>query len=171
MKRTGFRKQSLEEVRKKQALKKAKTPRKRAKHKKTTRTTKKKKPSLRILKNKLWAECKRIVRLRYQRHDGNWNCYTCDQLIDALTKAQTGHFIPSSVCSTEMRYDLDNLRIQDYRCNINLSGNWIEYEKRLNEEMGEGFTDKLKQRNEQTKGEMYRADWYEAKIAEYKQIV
>lgn len=127
--------------------------------------------SIRLLKKKLWEECKRIIRLRYQQHDGSWNCYTCDNKLEEPKQAQTGHFIPSSICSTEMRYDLDNLRVQCYRCNINLSGNWPEYEKRLNKEMGEGFTDKLKARNETTKGQMYRADWYEMYIKNYKEIL
>ena len=135
------------------------------------RVKKKKAPSLRLLKNKLWAECKRIVRLRYQQPHNTWRCYTCDNHLDAPVKAQTGHFIPSSVCSTEIRYDLDNLRVQCYRCNINLSGNWIEYEKRLNKEKGKDFTKQLKERNESTKNQMYRADWYTNKIEEYKQIL
>jgi hypothetical protein len=122
------------------------------------------------LKAKLWEECKRIVRMRYQRPDGTYRCYTCDALLEKK-QCQTGHFIPSSVCSTEMRYDLGNLRIQCYRCNINLSGNWIEYEKRLNKEMGEDYTLSLKHRNETTKGQMYREEWYEMYIQNYKDIV
>lgn len=146
----------------KRATKRAKINSKRVKRKKA--------PSIRLLKNKLWNECKRIVRERYIDQNGNWHCYTCDALLDEPKKAQTGHFIPSSICSVEMRYDLDNLRVQCYRCNINLSGNWPEYEKRLNIEKGDGFTDKLKERNESTKGLSYRSDWYEIYINNYKQI-
>jgi len=138
--------------------------------KKVKKPTKPKKTKITTLKKRLWEECKRITRLRYQHHDGTWNCFTCDNNLDEPAKAQTGHFIPSSVCSVEMRYDLDNLRVQCYRCNINLSGNWIEYEKRLNKEKGEGFTEKLKARNESTKGLSYRADWYEMYIKNYKDI-
>jgi hypothetical protein len=90
-----------------------------------------------------------------------------------LTEAkscQTGHYIPSSVCSTELRYDLGNLRIQCYNCNINKSGNWIEYEKRVREEMGHDYPEKLKARNESTKGQSYREDWYEMYLANYKNI-
>lgn len=143
----------------------------RTKTKKTTKKrTRAKNTSLRVLKNRLWAECKRIIRERYLDHNGNWHCFTCDALLDEPKKAQTGHFIPSSVCSTEMRYDLDNLRVQCYRCNINLSGNWIEYEKRLNREKGDGFTEKLKQRNESTKGLQYDRIWYETYINNYKEL-
>jgi hypothetical protein len=69
-----------------------------------------------------------------------------------------------------MRYDLDNLRIQCFRCNINLSGNWVEYEKNLKKEKGEQFPEKLKLRNESTKGLSYRSDWYEQYINNYKNI-
>ena len=138
--------------------------------KRPKKATKTKKPKITLLKKKLWAECKRIVRERYLLHIGGWDCYTCGNYLDEPVKAQTGHFIPSSVCSTEMRYDLNNLRVQCYRCNINLSGNWIEYEKHLNKEMGEGFTEKLKARNESTKGQKYDAEWYKMYIENYKLI-
>jgi hypothetical protein len=131
----------------------------------------KSKTSLAKLKEKLWIECRRIIRLRYQKHTGGWDCYTCGAHLAEPAKAQTGHFIPSSVCSIEMRYDLDNLRIQCYSCNINKSGNWIEYEKQLRKEMGTDFPERLKARNESTKGLSYREDWYEMYLANYKQIV
>lgn len=161
LKRTGFKRKAIKTA---FATKKAKKRQKSAKSKPFT-------PPLTRLKKKLWEECKRITRLRYQNHDGTWSCYTCGARLEQPSQAQTGHFIPSSVCSTEMRYDLGNLRVQCYRCNINLSGNWIEYEKRLNQEMGDGYTEKLKQRNETTKGLMYRADWYLVYINNYKQII
>lgn len=67
-----------------------------------------------------------------------------------------------------MRYSLDNLRPQCYRCNINLSGNWPAYEAHL---IRDGVdVAELKNRNEKTKGLMYRADWYQAKIAEYREL-
>ena len=122
------------------------------------------------LKAKLWNECKRIVRQRYQQPDGAWRCYTCDSRIDQPRNAHTGHFIPSSVCSTEMRYDLDNLRVQCYACNIHRSGNWVEFEKRLKKEKGKNFPDTLKSRNESTKGAMYREDWYEMYLKNYKEL-
>ncbi len=138
--------------------------------KRASKRVKAKKPSMRLLKNKLWSECKRLVRAKYGNKDGTFTCYTCGSHLDKPAKAQTGHFIPSSICSVELRYDLDNLRIQCYRCNINLSGNWIEYEKRLNEEMGKTFTKKLKARNEKTKNKQYDSLWYLNKIEEYKKL-
>lgn len=68
-----------------------------------------------------------------------------------------------------MRYSLDNLRVQCYACNIHKSGNWIEYERHL---IADGIdVQELKDRNEKTKGGMFREDWYKEKIQEYSQIL
>ena len=120
-----------------------------------------KKPSIRLLKSKLWNECKRIIRARH----GNV-CYSCGAQGLEGSNWQTGHFIASSCCSTHMRYNLNNLRPQCMRCNIHMSGNWVPYEAHLKKDGID--VEALKQENEDTKNEMYRADWYEAKIAEYK---
>lgn len=114
------------------------------------------------LKKKLWELCKQITR---ERH-GN-TCYTCGKKGLEGGNWQTGHFIASSVCSTELRYDLKNLRPQCYHCNINLSGNWIAYEEHLIKDHGKKYISDLKQRNQATKGLSYREDWYLNKITEY----
>ncbi len=130
---------------------------------KPKRRTSGRKPSIRLLKSKLWNECKRIIRARH----GN-TCYTCYTQGLEGSNWQTGHFIPSSVCSVHMRYSLNNLRPQCMRCNIHLSGNWIEYEKHLR---ADGIdTDELKKENEETKNKQYDRLWYEDKIAEYRLI-
>lgn len=124
---------------------------------------KKKRPSMRLLKDKLWRECKRIIR---ERH-GN-TCYTCGKKGLEGSNWQTGHYIPSSICSASMRYDLDNLRPQCYRCNINLSGNWPEYEIHLQKD---GIDpEELKQRNRLSTGKQYDSLWYESKIEEYRNL-
>lgn len=127
-----------------------------------------KRPSSRLLKNKLWAECKRIIRSRYANPDGTWNCFTCGRHIDAPHKAQTGHFIASSICGANLRYDLRNLRIQDYFCNINLGGNGAEYYKRLVETEGQEYVDQLfADKNVTIKAD---TQWYLDKIEEYKKL-
>lgn len=67
-----------------------------------------------------------------------------------------------------MRYSLDNLRPQCMQCNIHKSGNWLEFEKNLR---FDGYDpDELKQRNHDTKGLKYDAEWYEKKLAEYRNL-
>lgn len=95
------------------------------------------------LQKKLWEECKRIVRKTYIKQDGTWSCFTCGRLIDEPAKAQTGHFIPSGACGAFLRYDLRNLRIQDYYCNINLGGNGAVYYRQLVKEKGKKYVDQL----------------------------
>ncbi len=70
-----------------------------------------------------------------------------------------------------MAYSLDNLRPQCYRCNIHLSGNWPAFERHLEQEMGFDFPSILKRRNEQSKGKMYRLDWFINKINEYERLL
>lgn len=117
-------------------------------------------------KEKLWELCKQLTRRRY----GNM-CYTCGQRDLVGQNWHTGHFITDSTCSTELSYDLDNLRPQCYRCNINLSGNWIAFEARMISEMGQEFVDALKQRNRDTIGLKYGSFWIEKKIEEYRALL
>ena len=121
------------------------------------------------LKIELWELCKKIIRKRYQNSQGNWTCFTCGRLIDEPAKAHTGHGIPSAVGGISLRYHLDNLRIQDYFCNINLGGNGAVFYRNLLEEIGKKRVDalfKLKQKTE--KGDVL---WYTKKVNEYKAIL
>ena len=134
------------------------------------RTPLKRKPAPKKRKPKkptkiLWELCREITRARY----GN-TCYSCGAKGLAGGNWQTGHFIPSSICSTELRYDLSNLRPQCYHCNINLSGNWPAFEARLIAEHGQGYVDELKRRNLETKGLKYGTPWVMAKIEEYRAV-
>ena len=127
------------------------------------------KKSIKQLKKILWELCKQITRKRYQNKNGTWNCYTCGRLIDEPTKAQTGHFIPSGSCGAFLRYDLRNLRIQDYFCNINQGGNGAEFYKRMVEEVGQKTVDEIFK----DKQKVVKADvlFYEKKIKEYKELL
>lgn len=146
-------------------LQKPRKPLKRSSFKRKTVAKKRKKKSpLSKLKAQLWQLCREIQIKRY----GN-KCYTCPNSDLAGSGLHLGHFISSSVCSTELRFSLDNLRPQCYRCNIHLSGNWLAFERHL---IADGIdVQELKARNEQTKGIMYREDWYERKIEEYKTLL
>lgn len=171
MKRTGFKKPTLEQVKAKQALKRAKkltlvkvpkTPKKRT-ARQITPKKRKVKSKLSKLKAQLWKLCREIQIKRYGS-----DCYTCPSKNLEGSSRHLGHFIPSSVCSTVMRYDLDNLRVQCYSCNIHKSGNWLEYEKHL---IRDGIdVQELKDRNEKTKGKQYDILWYCDKIEEYEKI-
>lgn len=112
------------------------------------------------LKKQLWALCKQIILKRY----GN-DCYTCGAKDLQKSNCQLGHFIPSSVGGVGLRFDLDNLRIQCYRCNIHLSGNWPNFYQNMVAESGKKKVDALlKRKTAYTKAD---SQFYLAKIAEY----
>ncbi len=124
----------------------------------------KSKSDLAKLKAKLWQLCREIS---IKRH-GN-ECYCCGAEGLVGSNLHLGHFIPSSVCSADMRYDLDNLRPSCYRCNIHLSGNWPAYEAHL---VADGIdVEALKRRNQQTIGQKFDCLWYGSKIKEYEDLL
>lgn len=130
--------------------------------------TKMKKLSITTLKNKLWEECKRVVRKIYMVGENTWYCYTCDRLLDEPAKAQTGHFIPSGACGAFLRHDLRNLRIQCYHCNINLGGNGAEFYRRMVKEVGKKNVEQLFiDKNKSIKADI---TWYLSLIEKYKKL-
>lgn len=111
----------------------------------------------------LWALCRQLTRAKY----GN-TCFTCGKLNLSGSDWQTGHFIAKSICSTELAYDLKNLRPQCAACNIWKSGNWLAFESHLIEEEGQGYVDELKTRNRATKGKSFGTYWLKQRIGDYK---
>lgn len=116
------------------------------------------------LKIKLWQLC-RVLTIRKYGND----CYTCPSKVLVGSNLHCGHFISSSVCSAELRYDLGNLRPQCFACNIHRSGNWPSYERHLLEDGID--VEELKRRNEQTKGAKYDVLFYQDKILEYEELL
>lgn len=116
------------------------------------------------LKERLWELCKQIIRKRY----GN-TCYTCGNTGLEGSNRHTGHFIASSVCGAYLRYDLRNLRIQDYRCNVSLSGNGAIFYRRMVEEEGQDYVDEIfRDKNKIVKADKH---FYQHLIDEYEQIL
>lgn len=142
-----------------------------SKPRKNINAPKKKPKSISKLKKELWELCKQITRKHYQLPNGTWSCYTTGILLDEPAKCHTGHFIAKSICSTELAYDLKNLRIQSYRANIHLSGDTLQFEDNLIRDHGREYVDELRQRNRNTKGKSYGVSWYMNKIEEYKEIL
>ncbi len=123
-----------------------------------------KKPTISKLKKQLWQITRELAFKLYGS-----DCYTCEARNLVGSNRHLGHFIPSSVCSAEIRYSLDNLRPSCYRCNIHLSGNWIAYEQHLIKDGIDVVA--LKQKNRDTKGMQADSLFYLNKIAEYTALL
>ena len=132
---------------------------------KRTRLARRSKTPLAKAKEQLWQLCREITKARY----GN-TCYTCGATGLEKSNYQTGHFITKSTCSATLKYDLDNLRIHCFRCNISLSGNWVAFEAHLIVEKGRAFPDKLKKRNQELSGGDYKLHWYLEQIEIYEEM-
>lgn len=119
------------------------------------------------LKEQLWALCRQRAAQLYEH-----KCYTCGtHLIWGSSVMQLGHFIPRSVCSQELHFDLKNLRWQCRICNQFKNGEWPTFEANLIRDHGQGYVDELKARNKVTRGTTYLSIWYEQKIADYTAIL
>lgn len=127
---------------------------------------KKSKTPQRKIQDELWQECRRIQIAKYVLKDGTWRCFTCDKQVEGANK-QLGHFIPNSVCGALLRYNLGNLRIQCYCCNINLGGNGSMFYPRLVKEMGQEHVDNLFKLKQQTTKSL---DHYIYLLDSYKKI-
>lgn len=115
------------------------------------------------LKAELWQICRQIK--------SSTTCFTCGRANLVGSNRQLGHYIASSLCSPELRYDLKNLEIQCYNCNINKSGNTIQFQINLVKNNGKQFIEELWERNVATKGKAYTSNWFQEKIKQYSDIL
>jgi len=119
-----------------------------------------------ILKKKLDTIFSIYIRLKYADEDLNVKCFTCDKVYH-YKKIQNGHFYSRGILS--LRWDEQNSRPQCYGCNIAQKGNYIEYYKRLEKEIGKGGMDYLEYKRHQIK-KMGKLD-YQIYIDTYTQKV
>lgn len=113
------------------------------------------------LKKDLWKVFSKFIRTR----DKNI-CFTCDRYAEG-SGMHAGHFITGATCPPELYFDELNIHAQCYHCNINLSGNWVEYDRRMIKKYGKKVVDKLKQRQKHEQGQKKEHSWYEERIEHY----
>jgi hypothetical protein len=171
LKRSGFRQQSLTEIKEKQAIKREKkmaqaktSPRKpqnalgRVKTKKTVKSTKKPKTAA-----KLKIELDKVFSI-YIRQKFPARCYTCGKTDTAL---QCGHFVSRQYLAT--RWHENNCRPQCIGCNMFGNGKPLDFEERLKSELGETYVEEMKK----TRHQVLKLDrhWYTAEIEKYKSLI
>lgn len=115
---------------------------------------------------KVWKECRRIIRLRYQNV-----CYTCGATGLEGKNWQTGHYYPNGALGASMKYDLRILRPQCIKCNIHYGGMGGAYREHMKQEIGVEAEQKLFDECRLSKGKPIKAiDHYTKLLTEYKKI-
>lgn len=118
--------------------------------------------------SKLRKELWKLFSLFIRQRDG-FKCFTCGK-VGTGSQIHSGHFITGATCSAELYFDETNVHAQCYHDNINLSGNWVVYEKRMIDKYGKEHVDNLKLRRTLEMGRKVPSEWYEAKIKHYASL-
>ena len=111
-------------------------------------------------RKKLWK-----ITSEYIRKRDRGVCFTCGRYCEGQNY-HAGHYIPSSICGINLRYDERNIHGQCYNCNINLGGFGAMYERKLLEVSGKEKVDELWEIKKQN-GKWYQKD-YQNKIEYYQ---
>ena len=100
---------------------------------------------------KKWSETKKVMREKLEtvqsyaqkvqktfnayirKRDEKENCISCGKIINGVRHAS--HYI-SAGTHWNVRFNEDNVWVSCYKCNVMLSGNQLEYRKRLIEKIG-----------------------------------
>lgn len=165
MRSSGFRKQSIDEVRAKQAVKRAKLTSKGFKPKKAGKVGKKEKTQAQ-LKKELDRVFSIYVRQKYADENGNVACYTCGKVMH-WKQIQAGHFVSRQYLAT--RWNEDNVKPQCVGDNIFGNGKPLDFEEHLKEELGEEYVEEMKKSRHQ----VLKLDrhWYAEQIERYKKLL
>ena len=127
--------------------------------KKKCKLKKQSKQKISVIQRKLWELCKLLTR----KHYGNV-CYTCGATGLSGINWHTGHLWAKASLGAYLKYDLRVLRPQCYRCNIHLGGNSAEFYRKMVQENGQEYMDKLHaERNITVKA----YDWYLKLLEDY----
>jgi len=172
MKRSGFRQQSIEEIKAKQAAKRKAAPKvhKGTKRpaKSTTggnkRTSRAKPKTAAKLKKELDTVFSLYIRNKYADDMGNVECYTCNKMFTVKT-IQNGHFVTRQYLAT--RWHENNCRPQCFGCNGFGGGKPLDFEERLKKELGNDYVEEMKASRHQSL--KLDRNWYTEQIALYKE--
>ena len=166
MKRSGFRQQSPEEIRKKEALKRkklqsvAKKPKSplKAKNKLLGARSKPKVKTQAWLKKELDRVFSIYIRQKYDK-----SCYTCGK----VGTLQNGHFVSRQYLAT--RWDENNCRPQCVGCNLFGNGKPLDFEERLKKDLGCEFVEIMKKKRHLSM--KLDRNWYRDQIDMYKEWI
>lgn len=172
MKRSGFRTQTIAEVKEKQTAKRLKstTPLRRSKlASKAVKPTKRGKATITTakLKKELDSVFSLFIRQKYaDKQTGLVACYTCGK-VKHWKEQQCGHFVSRQYLAT--RWHENNCRVQDVGCNVFGNGKPLDFEENLKKELGADYVENMKA----SRHEVLKLDrnWYQEKITHYKLLL
>ena len=122
---------------------------------------KKSKQPISKIQRQIWEECRRI------KHKDVVDCYTCGARNIQGSNRQLGHMWSKATLSACLKYELDILEFQCYRCNINGGGMGADFYKRKLKELGKKRMLELEnKRNETVKA----YDFYVDLLSKYKKL-
>jgi hypothetical protein len=103
-----------------------------------------KKKSLSKYKKDFWKVFSLYIKLKYSYDGENVKCFTCDaDLKIGTSNCQGGHYYTKKGYPA-LYFHENNVRVQCYHCNINLSGNTVIFGERLEQEIGIDAMNELK---------------------------
>ncbi len=114
------------------------------------------------LQDKLWVECKRIIRARYPAV-----CYTCGAMPLVGSNWQTGHMWAKASLGAYIKYDLRILRPQCSDCNIWKGGMGADFYAKMLKENGKKYMKQLQKDRQIT---VSAFEHYEKTLETYKKI-
>jgi ribosomal protein L34E len=87
-----------------------------------------------LLTNKDYIKlAQNVVNAYIRERDKGLNCISCDKPINGVKHAS--HYI-AAFAHANIRFHEDNIWVSCYKCNVMLSGNQLEYRKRLIKKIG-----------------------------------
>lgn len=115
-----------------------------------------------LLQKKLWAECRRIIRAKYEH-----TCYTCYAKNLEGSNLHTGHMLAKASVGAILKYDLRLLRPQCYLCNIRHGGRGADFIENMRRIEGNEYVDSILNDRKKT---VKAYDHYQELLAKYKEI-
>lgn len=107
-------------------------------------------PVKRTPRNKAWDAFSILVRVMASDNDGNVSCYTCNRRMYWKGEgAQAGHFNQGR--GNADLFDLTQVRVQCYACNVGRYGEQFKFGERLRKEIGEKEFQKVLKRRHKIK--------------------
>lgn len=101
-----------------------------------------KRSSKKRAKDKAWKVMSLYVRLRYAVNEYS-TCVTCGNVAH-YKKHQAGHYVPKAQ-GLAAYFEIDNVHVQCFRCNINLGSNGAEYTPFMISKYGQERVDEIRQ--------------------------